>query len=140
MKAGIRTYLLADAAIDAAVTGVFSFPAKEGQAYPYIVLTRITASIENVIEDSVNVYQEAWQIDVYAAGDNAPDAEAETIKELVIGRLNTADRVQMGDYFVYSARLTFETDLTELETEGSEDAIIRKSMEFNFHRDREVTP
>ncbi|MFQ3578671.1 MAG: hypothetical protein SNJ71_00845, partial [Bacteroidales bacterium] len=58
------------------------------------------------------------------------------IKELVISRLNIADRVEMGNYSVYSCSLESITENSEIEMIGSETADIRKSLEFILIRDR----
>jgi hypothetical protein len=133
MKEGIRTYLLADSSISAALattSSVYSFPVAMGAASPYIVLSRVTGEIQNTLNAALGTYVENWQVDVFAA----TDAEAEALKELVIARLNTADRVAFGDYHVYSCSLTTVTETTELESEGGETAVIRKTLEFEILR------
>lgn len=139
MKAGLRTYLLADATLKAALataTSVYSFPAPEGATMPYLMLSRVSGEIQNLAASSLNVYVEDWQVDVYATTDLA----AEAIKELVVGRLNLADRVEMGSYTVYSCSLAGVTDNSELEMTGSETAIYRITLEFQLIRDRTATP
>ena len=136
MKAGIRTYLLALPAIATAIgTKIYSFPAPQDVAKPYIMLSRITGEIQNLIGSSLNIYNETWQIDIISN----TDSEAETIKELVIGRLNIADRVEMGSYTVYSCSLNNIIENTDLEMTGGETSDIRKTLEFGFIRDRTAT-
>lgn len=144
MKAGIRTYLLADATLAAALatTGsVYSFPAPEGVAMPYLMLSRLSSVIQNLIGLSLDIYVENWQIDVITgpvAGGG--DRAAEAIKELVIARMNIADRVEMGSYTVYSCSLVGVTDNTDLEMVGTETAVTRMTLEFQLLRDRTPTP
>lgn len=136
MKTGIRTYLLADSAILAACPRIYSFPAGNNETKPYIMISRIAEEIENTIGESLNTYMESWQIDVIAS----LDSTAEAIKELIITRMNIADRVEMGRYTVYSCSLTATRDLSELEMDGGQTADIRISLEFMIHRDRTETP
>jgi len=139
MKVGLRTYLLADAALKAALasaTSIHSFPAPIGAVKPYLMITRVVGGLMNTIGESLGVYVESWQIDVMAT----TDAVAEAIKELVIARLNTADHVEMGSYFVYSCSLTGITDNSDLEMEGSETASIRTTLEFEILRNITPTP
>lgn len=135
MKAGIRSYLLADSAFAAACPRVYSFPAPQGAAKPYAMLSRVSGSIDNLASGSLDVYRESWQLDVIASA----DAEAEAIKELAVGRLNCADRVLMGAYFVYSCQLSGVFDNSDLEMDGGESADIRTTLEFNLVRDRTAT-
>lgn len=138
MNAGIRTYLLADTTLKAALattTAVYDFPAPEGAAMPYLMLSRISSVIQNLVGSSLNVYVETWQVDVIATTALA----AEAIKELVISRLNCADRVEMGSYTVYSCSLAGVTDNSDLEMTGSETANIRITLDFEFVRDRTPT-
>jgi hypothetical protein len=138
MKAGIRTYLLADTTLKAALattTAIYSFPVPQDASRPYLVLSRVSGEIWNGIYESLNIYNEVWQVDVYASTDLA----AESLKELVIGRLNFADRVEMGSYTVYSCSLESCLDTSELETEGGEGVICRKTLEFLLTRDRTAT-
>jgi len=138
MKDGIRTYLLADATLKAAlaaITAVYSFPAPQDAAKPYLVLSRASAVIENLIGSSLDIYDESWQVDVMAS----TDATAESVKELVVGRLNIADRVEMGSYTVYSCSLDNVIDNSDLEMNGSETGDIRKTILFSVKRDRTAT-
>lgn len=136
MKGGIRSYLLADSAILAACPRVYSFPAPNNAAKPYMILSRVSSQIQNLIGSSLDIYDESWQIDVIAS----TDAAAEAIKELVVTRMNIADRVEMGSYTVYSCSLAAVRDLSELEMDGGQTADIRISLEFSMIRDREATP
>ena len=139
MKAGIRTYLLADSTIKnalATVTAVYSFPAPMGAAMPYLLLSRVSGGIQNTLNAVVGIYIETWQVDVYAS----TDAVAENIRDKVIKRMNTADRVAMGEYWVYSASLTGATDNSELEMDGGESAIIRHTLDFEIVRNIDPTP
>ena len=138
MKAGIRTYLLADTTLKAALasaTSVYSFPAPIGAVKPYLMTNRTSGGIMNTIGASLNVYLESWQIDVMAT----TDAVAEAIKELVVTRMNIADRVNMGSYWVYSSSLTNVIDNSDLEMEGGEAAAIRTTLEFEILRNKEAT-
>lgn len=138
MKAGLRTYLLADATLKAALattTSVFSFPAPQDAVMPYLMLTRVSGEIQNLASSSLNVYVENWQVDVMATTDKA----AEAIKELVISRLNIADRVEMGSYTVYSCSLVQVLDNSDLEMTGSETNNVRTTAEFMLIRDRTAT-
>lgn len=135
MKAGIRTYLLADSAILAACPRVYSFPAPQDAAKPYIMLSCASETIENLIGSSLDIYNEQWQIDIIAS----TDVSAESIKELVISRLNIADRVEMGTYTVYSCSFAGCVPTTDLEMTGGETSDIRKTLTFDFQRDRTAT-
>ncbi len=137
MKHGLGTYLLADTDISAAISGLYSFPAPQDAsaiAKPYLMISRVDETIENLIGSSLDVYDEPWQIDVIAK----KDIDAENVKELVITRLNGASRVVMGDYFVYSCGLNFVRDGSELEDNAGEKSLHRKIMEFQIKRNREV--
>ncbi len=137
MKAGLRTYLLADTDIDAAISGVYSFPAPQdasADTKPYLMLSRVDELIENLIGSSLDVYDEPWQIDIISTTDKA----AEAVKELIMTRLNGASRVVMGNYFVYSCGLNFVRDGSELEDNANEKSLHRKIMEFQIKRNREV--
>lgn len=136
MKAGLRDYLLDDAAILVACPNVYSFPAPLSAVKPYIMLSRVSETIENTIGESLDIYEESWQVDIIAG----LDATAEAIKELVISRLNCADRVEMGAYSVYSCSLTGCSDNSMLEMTGGEDSDIRKTLEFQIMRSRTATP
>ncbi len=136
MKAGLATYILADSNItDVIGTSVYSFPAPQDASKPYVMLLRINETIMGTVNESLDVYDEMWQIDVIAS----TDLQAEQIKELLISRLNYADRVEMGSYTVYSCTLDSVVDGTELEMEASENADIRKIMTFMIRRDRTPT-
>lgn len=135
MQAGLRAYLNADATLAAAHEGVFGFPVPQGQAKPYLVLSRVSGTIENTIGETLNIDDELWQVDVVAATAKA----AETIKRLVVARLNIADRVEMGSYSCYSSSLTGVNDTSDLETDGGQDAINRVSLTFNIKHNVEVT-
>jgi hypothetical protein len=100
------------------------------------MLSRVSASIQNLISSSLNIYEETWQIDVIASSEST----AEALKELIITRMNIADRVEMGSYTVYSCSLSGVNDLSELEMEGGQMADIRISLDFTMIRDREATP
>lgn len=133
MKAGIRTYLLADTTLAAALsatTAIYSFPIPAGTAKPYLILSRVSGVPQNLLANALGTYVEAWQVDVIAS----TDSEAETIKELVIARLNTADFATMGDYHVYSCSCTGITNNSDLEIEGSESAVNRTTLEFEVLR------
>jgi hypothetical protein len=138
MKAGIRTWLLADTTLKnklADAAAVYSFPAPEAAARPYLMLSRVSAEIINNVTDSLKVYREVWQVDVVAT----TDAAAEEIKELVIARMNVAgDRQAMGSYFVYACSFVGITDNSGLENEAGETAIIRQSLEFELIRNGET--
>jgi len=139
MKSGIRTYLLADTTLKAALattTAVYSFPAPQDAAKPYLVISEVSDTIQNTISATLNIKEESWQIDVYAADDSSATA----IKKLVIARLNIADRVEMGSYTVYSCSYSGGNDTSDLEMVGSEVGDIRKTLTFDFIRDNEVTP
>jgi hypothetical protein len=136
MKAGIRTYLLADPSLVAALatsTSIFSFPAPQDATKPYIMISRVDGLIQNLIGSSLDVYDETWQFDVISK----TDKEAETIKELVITRLNGASRVVMGNYHVYSCQLNDIRDGSEIEDTAGETTVHRKILEFNFKRNRD---
>lgn len=135
MKAGLKSYILADTAIAAACPNVFSFPAPQDASKPYMMLSRVSESIQNLIGSSLNIYEETWQIDIIAS----TDLSAEAIKELLITRLNIADRVEMGSYTVYSCTFTNCLETTALEMDGGETADIRKTLEFSMIRDRTAT-
>jgi hypothetical protein len=138
MQSGIRTYLLADATLAAAVSSrVYAFPVPQAQAMPYLVLSRISGTIENTIGETLNVDNEEWQVDVVASTAKS----AEVIKRYVVARLNIADRVEMGSYSAYSSSLTGVTDTTDLETSGGQGAIARTSLTFNIlHNVEKTTP
>jgi hypothetical protein len=139
MKSGIRTYLLADTTLKAALAttaSVFSFPAPQDAAKPYIVVSEVSDTIQNTIKETLNIKNESWQIDIY----DDDDANATAIKKLVIARLNIADRVEMGSYTVYSCSYAGGSDTGDLEMTGSEVGDIRKTLTFDFVRDNEVTP
>jgi len=136
MKKGIRTYLLADTAINAACSNIYSFPAPLSAVKPYMMLSRVSGSIDNTISGSLDVYRETWQVDIIAS----TDAAAEAIKELVVSRLNCADRVEMGSYTVYSCSLSNIGDNSALEMDGGDNADIRTTLEFEIVRDRTATP
>ena len=138
MKTGIRTYLLANATLKAAlatINSVFSFPVPQDATMPYLVISSISATIQNLAASSLDIYDEIWQIDVYAS----TDSSAESIKELVIGVMNLADRVEMGSYTVYTSTLEGVADNTDIEMDGSEARIARKTLDFRLIRDRTVT-
>lgn len=139
MKAGIRTYLLADNTLKAAlsgVTAVYSFPAPQDAVKPYLLISEVSDTIQNTIGATLNIKDESWQIDVYAD----TDAVATAIKKLVIARMNIADRVEMGTYTVYSCSYSGGNDTSELEMTGGETASIRKTLTFDLVRDNTVTP
>lgn len=136
MQAGIRAYLLANATLSAAVGGrVYSFPVPQAQAMPYLVLSRVSGTIENTIGETLNIDNEEWQVDVVASTAKA----AEVIKRYVVARLNIADRVEMGSYSAYSSSLTGVTDTSGLETDGGQGAIARTSLTFNILHNVEKT-
>lgn len=136
MKSGIRTYLLADATLAAAVgSRVYSFPAPQNATKPYLMLSRISGVPMNLIGSSLEVDVETWQVDVMAS----TDLSAETVKRLVANRLNVADRVEMGSYSAYSSSLTSVTDNSDLEMVGSQTADIRTTLEFAITRETAKT-
>jgi len=136
MKKGIRAYLLADTAIKAACPNVYSFPAPLSAVKPYMMLSRISGSIDNTVSSPLDIYRETWQVDIIAS----TDATAEAIKELVVSCLNCADRVEMGSYTVYSCSLSNIGDNSALEMDGGDNADIRTTIELDIVRDRTATP
>lgn len=137
MKAGLRSYILADSAIAAYIgQNCTSFPAPQGLAKPYITLTRLTCELIGTVNESLEVYNEQWQILVFSE----TDEEAENIMESLISRLNYSDRVEMGDYTVYTCTLSSVSDGGELEMESGENADINKTLVFSIKRDRTPTP
>jgi hypothetical protein len=136
MKKGIRAYLLADTAIKAACPNVYSFPAEDAKTKPYMMLSRVSGSIDNTVSGSLDIYRETWQVDIIAS----TDAEAEAIKELVVSRMNCSDRVEMGSYTVYSCSLSNIGDNSALEMDGGDNADIRTTIELDIVRDRTATP
>ena len=138
MKKGIRAYLLADTAIKAACPNVYSFPAEDAKTKPYMMLSRVSGSIDNTVSGSLDIYRETWQVDIIAS----TDAEAEAIKELVVSRMNCSDRVEMGSYTVYSCFIPDGGihDNSALEMDGGDNADIRTTIELDIVRDRTATP
>jgi len=139
MKSGIKAYLLAGTALKAALasaTSVYSFPAPQDAAMPYLVLSEVSDAIQNTIGETLDIKEESWQVDVYAAN----DLQAEAVKKLVIARLNVADHVEMGSYTVTSCTYSGYAEASDLEMNGSESGAIRKILTFDFIRDNEVTP
>lgn len=136
MKKGIRAYLLADTAIKAACPNIYSFPAEDAKTKPYMMLSRVSGSIDNTVSGSLDIYRETWQVDIIAS----TDATAEAIKELVVSCLNCADRVEMGSYTVYSCSLSNISDNSALEMDGGDNADIRTTIELDIVRDRTATP
>jgi len=137
MKAGLRTYILAGTGISAVVAArCYSFPAPQNATQPYIMLTRVSSTIQNLIGESLNIYDETWQVDIIAPTDKA----AESLAELVITRLNIADRVEMGNYTVYACSLSGITEGAEIQMPGGETREARKTLDFRILRNREVTP
>jgi len=137
MKSGIRTYLLANATLAAAVgSRVYSFPAPQNATKPYLTLSRISGVPMNLIGSSLEVDVETWQVDVMAS----TDLSAETVKRLVANRMNVADRVEMGTFTVYSCALTGVTDNSDLEMVGGQTADIRTTLEFAITRETAPTP
>lgn len=138
MKAGIREYLRTSSAIVSAIGGsekFYSFPAPQDAVVPYITISEVTDEIQNLIGSTLDIKNETWQIDIFAA----EDAQAVRIKKLVIARLNIADRVEMGSYSVYSCSYSGGRDSADLETTGGETNVARKTLEFYIIRNNEVT-
>jgi hypothetical protein len=136
MKAGLKAYILADSNITAVIgQKCYSFPAPQDAAKPYIVLNRISELVIGTVNESLNICNELWQIDVYSD----TDLEAENINDLLIDRLDYADRVEMGSYTVYTSSFDSEIDGSEIEMEASENADIRKTLTFAIKRDRTPT-
>lgn len=136
MKGGIRSYILADTNItDVVGQKCFSFPGPQDVVKPYILINRISENIIGTINASLDIYNELWQVDVYSS----TDLEAEEIKELLITRLNYADRIEMGGYTVYTCTLDSVVDSSEIEMEAGESADIRKTLTLNMKRDRTPT-
>jgi len=136
MKGGIRTYLLANAAIAALIaTRCYSSFADVSTVKPYIVLSLINRQIQNLINSSLDIYEELWQVDVIADTDMA----AEVISELIVTRLNIADRVEMGSYTVYNCSLDSIDEDVEESIGGGIARDARKILTFRFLRDRTAT-
>lgn len=136
MKAGIRTFLLADTNISAAISGIYSFPAPQDATFatkPYILLSRISEEPEDLITGTLDIYDEPWQFDILGSTDKAIEA----VKELVVTRMKSGNRVAMGNYWVYSVHLNFVRDGSELEDIGGEGTVHRKIMEYQFKRNRD---
>lgn len=134
MKAALRTFLLADSDIDAAVNDVFAAgTVPQGTARPYITLQRITGYSERHLEGLNGVARELWQLDVWAD----TESEAESIKEDIRLRMDQYAG-SMSTFTVYGIILSDVRDSTERVTDGSEDVLSRRSIDFRIGRSEDA--
>ncbi len=127
MKEALRTFMLTKTVITAIVsTNIYGFPAPQGQALPYILLTRITEEPGRNLNAPDERYREVWQIDCYASSDE----NAETLKNAVRVSLDVCTPFTMGSYSIYNMFLDDSNDLSELELKGGQKGVYRKQMDF----------
>lgn len=135
MKKAIRDYLLADTALGAAVTGVYSYPAPATAAFPFLLLSRISCVpfVETADDIGTTDYDEEWQIDVHAQ----TDLSAEAVKELVVSRMRIDVPAAMGAERVHFCRFDSENQMAEdMEPDGSRSPRFVKSLNFTLQRQR----
>lgn len=129
-------YLENDSAVNALVgTSIYAYPAPQDQAYPYVILTRVSGQVENNISESMDNINETWQADIYSDS----YGEADDIEQAVTTALNALGYTTMGNFFVYSVQQTNVNDLSSLERDNSQNKIVRIQSDYLIRRDRLVT-
>jgi len=127
MKTAIRNYALADTNITALIVDRWcSFPAEQGETFPYVMNQRITETPDRHLTAPNERYRELWQFDIKAQS----DAEAEALKIVVRDRFDKCTPFTMGDWTIWNMYLESSNDLSDLEMEGSEDGIYWRQMSF----------
>lgn len=100
--------------------------APQGTAYPYAVMNRIGDSRYGMNQGgSEGWYQENFQLDLYHDDDDA----LEVIRNAVIDGLHGQGPVTWSDETVHVCLITDSRDLSELENEGGNVAVVRHTLE-----------
>ncbi len=128
-KGALRTYLLADAAISGLVDDrIYSFPAPQGAAYPYVVFNRIAGFDIQSASSSADIDSDTWQFDVYGS----TYATALAVSDAIRARLTVLNNTLFDSYRVHNCRHQMTNDLSELESDGSQDRIVRIQSDFKI--------
>jgi len=137
MKEALRTYMLTKTIItDIVSSDIYSFPAPQGQALPFIMLTRVSEEAGRNLIAPDERYREVWQIDCY----HSSDQSAETLKNAVRVSLDICSPFTMGDYTIYNMFMDYSNDLSELEQKGGQEGVYRKQMDFIVIRKKTKNP
>lgn len=124
IRADLIAYLAANS-----VTAVYTAPVSPVVAMPYYVLTLVSCVFNNDSLTETSGGDELWQVDVYAK----TTADAETLKDALLLAVDQAGKYPVvGVSAVSSMRIENFSDNTELENEGSEELIIRYTIELRI--------
>lgn len=105
---------------------VYSPPVAGDAARPYVVLTLVSAVVDQTSISQSGLTDYTWQLDVY--GDSFDDAEQ--LRDKIVEALNRpGEHPRIGATLAAYCRVENYDELTELEMEGSEKALVRLSLE-----------
>ena len=140
MKTALRDKLLSITELTDIIgsSGVYSFPAPQGAAMPYLMLSLIT-SVRSSSGCAVkqSSYNEEWQIDIYAD----TDVEAEEIRAVIEDNMISVGEADWGSasngYIrIHSSILISVTDNSSLEDDDGQNRIVRKTIELHIIREK----
>lgn len=123
--------------------GIYSYPAPQSKALPYMTVDRVTTEeVLNKLDGAATVVMESWQVSIFADTDD----KAESIKDDVVAALNIVNPTTWSDdgfanYYTVDTSI-FITDATipDLDVDGSQNAIIHKPLIFTIKRSLATTP
>ena len=127
IKTGIKSKIESVSQVSDAGASVFQHHAPQEQAYPYIVFMRIVGGEQgNDLVARQEWATETFQVDIYHDNDD----EAEVIRNGIIRDMHAQGPVTWDDTKVYVALITDQRDLSDLENEAGQTAIVRQSLDL----------
>lgn len=105
---------------------VYSPPVAGDAARPYVVLTLVSAVVDQTSISQTGLTDYTWQLDVY--GDSFDDDEQ--LRDKIVEALNRpGEHPRIGATLAAYCRVENMQELTELELEGSENPLVRFTIE-----------
>jgi len=129
IKSAIKTKLESITQVSDAGASVYQHHAPQEASYPYIVFQRIPGGTQgNDLIARQTWAKEIFQIDIF--DDN--DDDCEVIRNGIIRDMHAQGTVTWGDTKIYVALITDQRDLSDLENEAGQTAIVRQSLDLQI--------
>jgi hypothetical protein len=136
MIAALRSHILSDSALAAAVTGVYSYPAPADASFPFVLLSCVSQveMLGTADDDSVPFgYIEEWQFDIHAE----TNASANAIQKLLEVPLHNQGPVALsGGITMLSCFYVGDNQLFDIEPDASRVPRIVRSKTYRIERTR----